>query len=167
MIPINYDLIDQWLKKNKITRRKLCSATGISESTLATAFKRKSKMQIAYVWRIADFMDVPPADLLLRDENGNVDHDDWERVHFGRTEYEIATENDSLNLIIGLLKGLNHGGLEEAGRLIGLLWEIPRFHKDVNEFYDGSPDYWKKHPYQKQVKPFHQEEDETDGQPNE
>lgn len=162
MVTIDYDIILNWMKEKNITRRQLCKNTGIPEGTFYSALQRKSKMQVAYVWQIADYMGVRPIELLSRDDNGNVDQDEFERIQFGRTEYEISVENEKIQNIIGLLKGLNSGGLDEAGKMIGLLWEIPRFRKEANEYYDGSAEYWKNHPYQKTVKPY-QEGEATDG----
>lgn len=159
MVQVDYDLIVKWLEQENITIRKLCKDTNIPEGTIYASFKRKSKMQVAYVWRIADYMNMPPEWLLKRDESGLRNADDVQRVRFGRTEYEIETENENIKLIVGLLKGFNPGGLDEVGKMVGLLWEIPRLRKDVNEYYDGSPDYWEKHPYQKEVKPFSDKEE--------
>ena len=104
MISINYDLIREWLKKKKITLRKMCEDTGMPEGTIYSSFKRESKMQVAYVWRIADYMDVRPFELLEHDENGNVDPADYERVSFGRTDYEIEIENQSINDLVYVLR---------------------------------------------------------------
>lgn len=159
MVTIDYQLIIEWMRKSHITRKALCEATKIPDGTLAAAFKRKSKMQIAYVWRIADFMNMPPEWLLKRDEHGLRNGDDVQRVRFGRTEYEIEIENEKIADIVKMLKTFNAGGLEEVCKMIGLLWEIPRFRKEVNELYDGSPDYWEKHPYESQVTPSNESED--------
>ena len=138
LVTIDYDIILDWMYKNHVTRRQLCKNTGIPEGTFYSAVKRKSKMQVAYVWLIADYMGIRPFELLLKDDNGNVDPDEFEIIHFGRNEYEIAVENRKIQTIIGLLKGLNSGGLDEAGKMIGLLWEIPRLRKDANEYQEGA-----------------------------
>lgn len=121
-------------------------------------------MQVSYLWRIADFMKVKPSQLLAHDKNGLLDFDDLDRINFGRTDYEIKIENESINDLVQSIRDLNPSGLEELDRIVSLLREIPRLRKQENEYYDGSPDYWKKHPYQKRVTPYDEEEDHTDGQ---
>ena len=129
MISVDYDLIDRWLKENGLTRNKLCQATGISANTMTASVRRRSKMHVANVWRIADFMGIDPTDLLVRDENGNYDQSEYDSVQFGRARYEEGVENDAINYVVSIMKDLNADGIQEAGRLVSLLREVPSLRK--------------------------------------
>ena len=129
MVSVDYDYVARWLEENKVNRRQLCTEIGLSESTLAASFRRKSKMQVIYVWRMADFMRISPAELLLKDADGRYSQEELELVKLGRARYEENVEDDAIDYVVSMMKDLNADGIQEARRLISLLREVPSLRK--------------------------------------
>lgn len=57
---MNFDILDSLLKQGHISRRKLAIAVGIPESTMSTAFMRKSGLKQEDVNKIAKYLGVSP-----------------------------------------------------------------------------------------------------------
>ena len=77
---MDFDRLDAILKERRISRRKLAIAVGIPESTMSTAFMRRSGLSSDDVLKIAQFLGVSPYYLegwtvKLSDEE-SVYHDD-------------------------------------------------------------------------------------------
>lgn len=133
MIEIDYDELDKLLANRGISRRQLAAMIGISPQTLAGSFRRKGRIKIYLVWKIADCLGIKAFQLLKKDSDGNCDYDDWERIHFGRTEYDVMVEDNTIRSIGEKLVLLNEAGINQALKLVSLLTEVPRYQKTEAE----------------------------------
>lgn len=129
MIQIDFDELDRLLSTRGISRRQLAARIGVSPDTLAGSFRRKSKLKIDLVWKIADCLGIDALQLLPADENGNYNPDDYQRIQYGRTEYESMIENETIRSIREKLALLNESGIKQAESLVSLLTEVHRFRK--------------------------------------
>lgn len=133
MIQIDYEALDKLLSTRGISRRQLASKIGVSADTLAGSFRRKSRLKIDLVWKIADCLGIGALQLLPKDSEGKYDPDDYQRVRFGRTEYEAMVEDDTIRAIGEKLVLLNKSGIEQALSMITLLTEVPKYQKTEDE----------------------------------
>lgn len=60
----NFDALDEILKKRGISRRNLALSAGINESTMSTAFARKTTMSDKNIIKIAQYLDIDPRILI-------------------------------------------------------------------------------------------------------
>ena len=129
MIQIDYDELDRLLSNRGISRRQLAAKIEVSPGTLAGSFRRKSKLKIDRVWKIADYLGIKAIQLLQKDSEGNFNSADYERILFGKTEYESMMENEAIHAIGEKLALLNEFGIKHILNYAALLTEVPSFRK--------------------------------------
>ena len=121
---MDFDRLNRLLKERGISRRKLALAVGIPESTMSTAFMRRSGLSSADVIKIANYLGVDPAYL---------EGFDFDAAMRGLDEYvELAisaADRQFEEQVIESMRKLNTLGKTEAVKRVEELTEIPRYQR--------------------------------------
>lgn len=139
-VNVDYDFLDEIIKKRGTNRSKCAEACGISPGTIGNSFLRKSKMRLDRLKAIADFLRVQPVDLIPKDEWGNPrSYNDYDAV----TSKSLLSQTDKemneimASSMLDLYIDLNYEGrdiLYTVSREISdLLHQIPKYLIDAPE----------------------------------
>lgn len=58
------ELINQYLEKNKMSKRQFCQKCGISTNILSRIYANDGKIRLRYIIRIIKFLQIYPSQLL-------------------------------------------------------------------------------------------------------
>ena len=135
MVSVNYQALEEMMKVRDISRHKLAITIGIPVNTLAGSFRRHTRMKIDTLWKIADCISVPAADLIDRNRYPTEEayQSDLKAVENGRPDHEIMVEDENIIEIIHRLRKLNLLGLRQMLSLIDLVSEVPKYQKSRAE----------------------------------
>ena len=132
MLPIDFEALDSMLKEKHISRRKLALAVGINESTMSTAFARKSGLSQDKVLAIAHYLDVSPFDLYAVPSPWHKGFDDMpeeQQREWYKRYAETEEEIDRFDRLCNLFDGLNEVGQNEAIKRIEEMLSVPKYVK--------------------------------------
>ncbi len=123
---MKYAYIKQLMKEKGLSRRELASRSGISENTIAAAFKRQTKnISQDIVKKIAEVLDVPWYHLYDEREQEKMPDEVLDEIIA-----DIQDKNLHISLITNALRQLNDDGKNEAVKRIEELTMIPKYRKD-------------------------------------
>lgn len=144
-VNVDYDALDEFIKKRGTTRSKCAEACGIHPGTLGNSFIRKSKMKADLVVKLSKFLNVKRIDLLAKDEWGNIrNYNDWEAVGDPDfiSDHDREWEEADKNAFLELRQGLNQRGIEKlyilCHEISELVKQIPEYKEDYTDYPEGS-----------------------------
>ena len=155
-VNVDYDYLDEIIKKRGTTRSKCAEALGIHPGTLGNSFIRRSKMKADLVAKLAKFLNTRKIDLLAKDEWGNVrNYNDWEAITDPEftSDFDREYEEDEPGGWAELYSDLNHDGKQ---KLFLICYEISELMKQIPKYKPDYPDY-------PDSKEMGEEEEHTDG----
>jgi len=114
---VDYDELDRLLSVRGISRRQLATMIGISPDTLAGSFRRKGRLKMDHVWKIAECLGVSAESL------SSVSGSDLK----GFEEYSVSKLDAQL---ASLVNKLNTAGYEKLMDAVQVLLMVPEFRKE-------------------------------------
>lgn len=117
MFDVDYDELDKLLANRGISRRQLAAMIGISPDTLAGSFRRKGRMNINSIRRIADSLNTNVESF------SSVSSSDCDSSE----KYEVYKLD---SLLADLVSQLNSDGYEKMIDAVQVLLKVPEFRKD-------------------------------------
>lgn len=135
MVAVDYGKIDDLLRSRGWSRRKLALSISVNPGSFAGSFRRHSRMNISYVWKIADCLFVPAKSLIDRSAYPTeaAYQADVKAVENGRSDHAVMVEDTQILQILHVLRNLNAAGLRKALSLVELLNEVPKLQKSPAE----------------------------------
>lgn len=134
---MDFEILDQLLKRRGISRRKLALAVGINENKMSSAFKRLSGLSSEDVLKIAEYLGVSPYYLegltkdpssfgLSPDESYQAMGEDLE-VLTRLADYDKSIQQQNRQRLNAAFDKLSLTGQHEAVKRVEELTEIPRY----------------------------------------
>lgn len=141
-VNVDYQKLDEIIKRRGTNRSKCAAAIGVSPGAIANSFKRSSKMKITQLRVLADFLLVTPLELIPKDEWGNPLHySDWEIVTSSDNYAPIDQEENQImiNSIIDLFSNLNVNS-EGKSKIFSILCEVSELIQQIPKYAIDAPD---------------------------
>jgi len=132
---MDFDRLDMILRQKHMSRRALALAVGIKESTMSTAFMRRSGFSHEDVVKIAEYLGINPYYLEGWTDNRepeavvnvHVKGDNFEVLERLRGYAQLEMDNESRQRLNAAFDKLNATGQHEAVKRVEELTEIPRY----------------------------------------